>query len=167
MMEYSMSKYANFGLMIAASTAVMFFLMYLNTYAIDHVYWSETRAYMALVMGAAMAVIMLSFMLHMYANKTLNISILIGSAIVFAVALYLVRSQDTVEDVSYMKAMIPHHSIAIMTSTRAHIRDPRVRKLADGIIEAQVREIAEMKQLIADLKQKPVPLDAPDLSPKQ
>src|SRR5690606_13396815 len=52
---------------------------------------------------------------------------------------------------SYMRAMIPHHSIAIMTSERAQIRDPRVRKLADEIIEAQRREIAEMRYLIADL----------------
>lgn len=62
-----------------------------------------------------------------------------------------------------MKAMIPHHSIAIMTSERAHIRDSRVRKLADGIIEAQVKEIAEMKQLIADLSRNAPPAGAPDL----
>ena len=39
-----------------------------------------------------------------------------------------------------MKAMIPHHSIS-GADERAHLRDPRVRKLADEIIEAQVREI--------------------------
>jgi uncharacterized protein (DUF305 family) len=68
--------------------------------------------------------------------------------------LWLVRSQITVDDVSYMKAMIPHHSIAIMTSKRAHISDPRVRKLADDIISAQIREIDEMKQLIQELNKK-------------
>lgn len=149
-----MAKYIKFGAMIATSTVVMFILMYLNTYSIDHVYWSETRAFMALVMGAAMAVVMLLFMLGMYDNARANAAILAGSVIVFAGALYLVRSQDTVADVAYMKAMIPHHSIAIMTSRRAHISDPRVRKLADGIIEAQVREIGEMKALIADLQSK-------------
>ena len=82
---------------------------------------------------------------------------------VFALSLWLVRSQETVDDVSYMKAMIPHHSIAIMTSERAHIRDPEVRKLADGIIDAQVREIAEMKAMIARLEANPVPDGAPDL----
>jgi uncharacterized protein (DUF305 family) len=61
--------------------------------------------------------------------------------------------------------MIPHHSIAILTSERAHIRDPRVRKLADEIIEAQVSEIGEMKQLIADLERSPTAQDAPDLPP--
>ena len=133
----------------------MFILMYLNTYALEHVYFSETRAYMALVMGATMAVIMLAFMLGMYKNPALNIAIFVGSVLVFAGALYLVRSQVTVDQVSYMKAMIPHHSIAIMTSERADIRDPRVRKLADEIIEAQRREIGEMERLIADLEAGP------------
>ncbi|MBD8065697.1 DUF305 domain-containing protein [Devosia sp. PTR5] len=157
--------YGRFAAMIATSTVVMFGLMYLNTYALDHIFWSQTRAWMALVMGAAMAVIMLLFMLGMYKNKALNAAILIGAVVVFAGALWLVRSQQTVSDVDYMKAMIPHHSIAIMTSARAHIRDPRVRELADGIIEAQVREIGEMKSLIADLEANPPPSNAPDLPP--
>ena len=109
---------------------------------------------MALVMGAAMAVIMLLSMPKMYADGRMNIRIIGAAVAVFAVALWLVRSQKTVDDVSWMKAMIPHHSIAILTSERAHISDPRVRKLADGIIEAQRREITQMKALIVDLETK-------------
>ena len=105
-----------------------------------------------LVMGATMAAIMLGFMLRMHANPRANTAIFLGSAVVFAGALWLVRSQATVDDVSYMKAMIPHHSIAILTSQRARITDPRVRKLADTIIESQRREISEMKALITDLE---------------
>ena len=146
-----MNPYARFGLMIATSTVVMFALMYLNTYQLDHIFFSETRAYMALIMGATMAMVMMLFMLKMYPNRKINIAILATSVVVFAGSLWLVRSQATVDDVSYMRAMIPHHSIAILTSTRAKITDPRVRKLADEIIEAQVREIAEMKTLIDDL----------------
>ena len=145
-------SYARFAAMIATSTIVMFGLMYLNTYALDHVTFSETRTYMAILMGAVMAVIMLAFMLSMYTNKAVNIGIFVGALIVAAGSLFLVRSQVTVQDVSYMKAMIPHHSIAIMTSRRAELSDPRVRELADGIIEAQVREIAEMKALIEELE---------------
>ena len=136
--------------MIATSTVVMFGLMYLNTYAIDHGTFSETRVYMALLMGAVMAIVMLAFMLSMYRNRAVNIGIFVGAAAVFATSLWLVRSQTTVDDVSYMRAMIPHHSIAIMTSRRANIDDPKGRDLADGIIEAQVREIDEKKTLIAD-----------------
>lgn len=158
-------SYARFGAMIATSTVVMFGLMYLNTYTLDHVFFSQTRMWMALLMGAVMAVIMLGFMWGMYKNRTANIAILAVAAVAFAGSLWLVRSQETVSDVDYMKAMIPHHSIAVLTSTQAHIRDPRVRELADSIIAAQMREIAEMKQLIADLEQTPTPDSAPDLEP--
>ena len=158
-------SYIRFGLMILTSTVVMFILMYLNTYAWEHVFFSETRTYMAIMMGATMAVIMLAYMLGMYSNKGLNIAIFVGAIIVFALSLWLVRSQATVDDVSYMKAMIPHHSIAVLTSSRARIRDPRVRDLADRIIEAQEREIAEMKQLISALEESPPSPEAPVLSP--
>jgi type IV secretory pathway VirB3-like protein len=149
-----MKMYGRFAAMILTSTLVMFGLMYLNTYQADHAFFSETRSYMALIMGATMAIVMLSFMLHMYSNVTVNIIIYLVSIVIFAGSLWLVRSQTTVDDVSYMKAMIPHHSIAILTSERAQIRDPRVRQLADEIIEAQRREIDEMKMLINDLQDK-------------
>lgn len=155
--------YTRFLAMIATSTVVMFGLMYLNTYALDHIFYSQTRTWMAVYMGAVMAIIMLAFMWKMYDGTSKKLTIVGASLLVFAGSLYLVRSQETVDDVSYMRAMIPHHSIAIMTSERAQIRDPRVRALADDIIEAQVREIAEMKRLIADLEAQPVPSDAPIL----
>ena len=158
-------SYARFAAMIAVSTVVMFGLMYLNTYAIEHARFSETRAFMALVMGATMAGIMLLFMLKMYPDRRINLAILAGSVVVFAGALTLVRSQQTVGDVAYMKAMIPHHSIAILTSERAKIRDPRVRQLADEISAAQKREIGEMEALIEDLERQPTPKGAPVLAP--
>ncbi|WP_188053774.1 DUF305 domain-containing protein [Sphingosinithalassobacter sp. CS137] len=145
--------YLRFMAMIATSTVVMFFLMYVNTYDADHMTWSETRFWMAFVMGSAMMVVMMLFMWSMHKNKTKNFIILGVAAVVFALALWLVRSQTTVTDTEYMSAMIPHHSIAIMTSERAHIRDPRVRKLAHDIILAQRREIAQMKYLIADIEE--------------
>ncbi|MFM9425536.1 hypothetical protein RCH10_001972 [Variovorax sp. GrIS 2.14] len=149
-----MTPYKRFAAMVVVSTIVMFGLMYLNTFELDHVFFSETRAYMALLMGATMAVVMLAFMLHMLQNRGANVGIAVVSGLIFAASLWLVRSQATVDDVSYMRAMIPHHSIAIMTSKRAHITDPRVRKLADGIADTQVREIAEMKQLIQDIEKR-------------
>ena len=147
-----MASYKKFLTMVCTSTLIMFAFMYLNTYELDHVYFSQTRMYMALMMGATMAVVMLSFMKGMYKNARKNMAIYAGSALIFVISLLLVRSQATVDDVSWMKAMIPHHSIAILTSEHAHISDPRVRKLADGIIETQKKEIAEMKTLIEDLK---------------
>ena len=155
--------YGRFAAMVATSTVIMFILMYQATYQWAHVEYSQTRMWMAVVMGAAMGAIMLGFMWSMYRNRKANLAVLGGCVVVFLLALWLVRSQETVDDVAYMKAMIPHHSMAILNSERAQIRDPEVRKLADGIIDAQVREITEMKRMIARLKANPVPDNAPVL----
>lgn len=150
-MKQEKKAYINFGAMIVTAMVAMFGLMYLNTYELSHVQWSETRFYMTFIMGAAMAAIMLTFMRGMYSDRRMNLAIYLGSLVVFLLALFLVRSQTTVQDESYMRAMIPHHSIAIMTSERAEIRDMRVRELADEIIEAQRREIKEMNWLLEDI----------------
>ena len=144
--------YLRFAAMIATSTVAMYVMMYLNTWSFDHIYWSQTRAWMALYMGAGMAIIMLGYMLDMYPVRALNIAILAAAVLVFGASVYLLRSQRTVDDLAWMRAMIPHHSIAILTSERAQITDPRVRDLADQIIQTQRREIDLMRQLIVDLE---------------
>ncbi len=151
-----MKPYRNFVLMILVSSALMFVLMYLNTDQFDHVWFSQTRLFMTFIMAGSMALVMLLFMRHMYTNRKANLLVIVASVALMGAGLGLVRSQVTVGDVAWMKAMIPHHSIAILTSERAHIRDPRVRQLADGIIDAQRREIAQMETLIQDLRARPV-----------
>ena len=151
--QQTRSKYLTFAAMILTSMVAMFGLMYLNSYEISHVRWSETRFYMTFIMGAAMAVIMLTFMRGMYTSNKTNLAIYLGSLVVFLSALFLVRSQTTVEDQSWMRAMIPHHSIAILTSENAQIEDVRVQELADEIILAQRREIQEMNWLIQDIQE--------------
>ena len=145
-------SYGRFFAMIAASTLAMFILMYSTVFSLDHVWFSSTKTLMAIYMGATMAVIMLAFMLKMYSDKKKNVAIFAGSAVVFIAALWVFRAQAVVGDVAWMEQMIPHHSLAILTSERANISDPRVRRLADEIILAQRREIAEMEALIGDLE---------------
>lgn len=147
-----MNKYLKFFLMIATSTLLMFFMMYFNLFSFSHFFFSQTRLFMALMMGAAMAIIMLVFMWKMYPNKKANVVILCGSLLLFAGSLFMVRSQTAVDDVAWMKAMIPHHSIAILTSSRANLTDPEVKELAKKILEAQEAEIDEMKELIEKLE---------------
>lgn len=147
-----MKKYWKFLLMIGVSTVVMFGMMYLNVYALDHIFFSRTRVFMALMMGAVMAVIMLLFMWKMYENKKINVMILAASLLVFAGSLFMVRSQTTVNDTAWMKAMIPHHSITILTSKRADLKDPEVKKLAEEIIQAQEEEIDKMKKMIKEME---------------
>ncbi|TKL06417.1 DUF305 domain-containing protein [Enterococcus sp. ARL09-542] len=147
-----MKQYVRFGVMILVSTVVMFGMMYLNVFQWDHVFYSQTRLFMALMMGAVMAMIMLLFMWKMYENKKWNLAILAVSVLVFCGSLFMVRSQTAVDDVKWMKAMIPHHSIAILTSTNAAIKDPEVKELADDIIQTQKEEIEKMKEMIERLE---------------
>ena len=145
-------KWTTFFAMIATSIVTMFVLKYSNVYETGHIWFSQTRMWMALMMGMAMMVIMLGFMWGMYKTLTTKIIVVVAAIAGFFLFLFLARSQATVEDEAWMKAMIPHHSIAVLTSRRAEISDPRVRKLADAIIEAQVKEIAEMKLLLEDIE---------------
>ena len=148
--------YSRFFLMLAVSLVAMYAVMYLNVYEWDHVYFSLTRVYMALLMLVPMTLIMIGFMWSMYPDKQRNALIMGGSLVAFVVVLTMVRSQTFVGDTLWMKAMIPHHSIAIMVSKRADIKDPEVRQLADSIITAQEREIKQMKRMLTRLAKEPV-----------
>ncbi|MDN3491726.1 DUF305 domain-containing protein [Winogradskyella bathintestinalis] len=147
-------KYGKFFAMIITSMLAMFLLMYTHSYQIvDHFWFSETRLFMTIIMGGSMIIIMLLYMHNMYKNTKANIAILGLGAIMIVGGIWLVRSQMTVTDTDYMEGMIPHHSIAVLTSERAMIKDVRVRKLADDIIKAQRKEIMEMAWLIKDIKE--------------
>lgn len=147
-------SWTRFAAMIATSTVIMFFLMYQLVYASEHATFSMNRLLSSLIMGAVMTVVMLAFMWKMYQGQTAKVVVL-AIAVLAAVGLLAAnRSQAWVGDVAFMKAMIPHHSIAINNARKASISDPRVRELADKIITSQVREIAEMKSLIRDIDSK-------------
>ena len=157
------SSYKKFFGMIGTSMILMYILMYLNSYQIfGHAWFSETRLFMTLIMGSVMTVVMLTFMRRMYANRKVNLAIYAGAVLLLLSSVWLVRSQITVSDVDYMEGMIPHHSIAILTSERAQIEDLRVRELADEIIAAQRREIKEMEWLIADIREHGAATDQED-----
>ncbi|MBX3624807.1 MAG: DUF305 domain-containing protein [Rhizobacter sp.] len=144
--------WGRFFAMIATSTIVMFPLMYQLVYSAEHATFSLTRLVSSLVMGCVMAIIMLAFMWKMYAGPVAKLAVLGGAIVVGVGVLAINRQQSLIGDVDFMRSMIPHHSIAINNARRADIRDPRVRKLADGIISSQVKEIAEMKLLVDDIE---------------
>ena len=144
--------WGRFFAMIAVSTAIMFPLMYQLVYTPNHATFSLTRLVSSVVMGCVMAVIMLAFMWKMYGGQAAKFAVLIG-AIVLGLAVPAINRQQTlIGDVAFMNSMIPHHSIAINNARKSDIRDPRVRRLADDIIRAQVKEIAQMKLLVNDIE---------------
>lgn len=140
--------------MLLVSFTTMYIVMFLNVDSWGHVMLSLTRSYMALLMTLPMALSMLFFMWPMYKNKGANYTIIAGAIAAFIICLSLLRSQTPISDVQYMKAMIPHHSSAIMVSQKATLLDPETQALAKGIIESQKREISEMQAIIARLEAK-------------
>lgn len=148
------SNYATFILMLICSGISMYVTMYFNTYEFGHIYFSWTRMYMTFIGVGGMAIVMFLFMRKMYRDKIKNASIIIGSVLLIFISTYLVRQQLPISDVKWMKAMIPHHSIAVLTSSRAQLKDPEVKRLAEQIIKAQEREITEMKRMIQRLEDK-------------
>lgn len=151
-MENNKTPYLKFFVMLLVSGIIMYFIMFLNIFQINHYSSSLTRLYMTLLMVAPMAITMLLFMWKMYNNKKLNIVILITSSCVFLVSLFFLRNQAFISDVQWMKAMIPHHSSAILTSSNAKFENEKVQKLATDIIETQKREIDMMKKYINEIE---------------
>lgn len=146
-------SYLRFAAMIATAVVVMYGVMFIDTYALDHVQWSESRMYMAITMGGVMTLVMLGWMSNMYRNRTVNLAIVGATILVLAGSIYLDRAQTTIEDKAFMNSMIPHHSMAILRAERAGFTDVRVCELAIAISEAQRREIDEMEWLINDIEE--------------
>ncbi|KGO86631.1 hypothetical protein Q765_10440 [Flavobacterium rivuli WB 3.3-2 = DSM 21788] len=149
------NSYKKLGLMLAVSFLIMYGVMFLNVDSADHIYLSLTRTYMSLLMVCPMAILMLVFMPMMYKNKKWNTGIIISAVVVFGCSLVFMRDQVLVSDVQYMKAMIPHHSSAILTSKHANLKDPEVKKLSEQIIKSQEEEIQQMKAAINRLQSQP------------
>ncbi len=146
------NHYSRMAVMLLISFVIMYGVMFLNVDSLDHIYLSTTRTYMALLMVAPMALLMLLLMPRMYPKKGTNVVIGVVAVAVFGLALAGLRTQTPVDDIQYMKAMIPHHSSAIMTSKHASIHDPEVKALSEQIINSQEREIAEMKAMLARMR---------------
>lgn len=144
--------YLRFGAMILTAMVVMYWTMFVTSWELSHVRWSESRVFMALTMGGTMGLVMLAWMLNMYRDARANVAIVVASLLLFGGAVFLDRSQTTVDDTSFMSGMIPHHSLAITRSERFENEDVRVCELAVAISEAQRREIFEMDWLIDDIE---------------
>ena len=152
MEKHNSGSYRKFALMMLTSFVIMYAVMFLNVDRLEHIFLSHTRTYMTLLMIAPMAITMLLFMWTIYKNKTLNYLITGGAVVIGLVTFWALRKQTPIGDVQWMKAMIPHHSSAIMVSQEADLEDPEVRALAKEIIEAQEREIVQMEKLIYRLQ---------------
>ncbi len=137
--------YRSFFIQLGISAIAMFLAMYAMIASLAHFSFNLNNLYMTLVMVAPMAVIMLLFMAGMYKDKRMNAIILVVSAVVFVGALLGIRTQTPIGDIELVRAMIPHHSGAILMCEQAKLADPEIDKLCEGIIASQEQGIAQMQ----------------------
>lgn len=134
--------------MLCISFVIMYLVMFLNLDKPDHFYLNINRLYMAVLMVAPMAVVMLAFMRSMYRSRKHNLAIVAASIVLTAGSFFMLRSQAFIDEEQFMRSMIPHHSSAILVSQEATITDPEVKRLSRQIIESQKKEIDEMKKIL-------------------
>ena len=143
------SAYVMLGLNLLLSAIIMYFVMFTMIDGLPEFYHNLNMTYMALMMVAPMAILMLVMMGSMYRNRKLNLIIGLGFTVVFIAAFGAMREQAAIGDRQFLRSMIPHHSGAILMCREASLRDPELRGLCDEIIKSQRQEIARMKELLA------------------
>lgn len=132
------------------SFVVMYLLMYSMADRLSNVYFNLSNVYMTGLMAGSMLPIMLLTMRGMFGEKRFNLALWLFSLIILGLSWFLLRSEAGVGDAQFLRAMIPHHSAAIQMCNESAISDPRVKKLCEGIISSQEREITEMKTLLEE-----------------
>ena len=148
----SATPYRNLILMLLLSFAAMYGLMYAMVDSFANVYMNLNQVYMALVMAASMGPIELLVMRAMYADKRFNALLMAVTSAVLIVSWLLIRQQIAIGDAQFLRSMIPHHGGAILMCQEAPVSDPRITALCRSIIESQRSEIAQMKQLLDELR---------------
>lgn len=150
MSEKSMgaSQYRMFGLNMAVSLVIMYFVMFTMIYSLKELYNNLNTFYMALMMAAPMGILMLWMMNRMFINARLNMVLYVAFSLIFILAYFGVRSQALVGDKQFLRSMIPHHSGAILMCEQASIQDPEIKSLCTNIIISQKQEIEKMKELL-------------------
>ena len=148
-MKMSKSPYRMFALNLGLSAVFMYFVMYTMIDRTAELYNNLNNVYMTAMMVMSMAIVMLLLMPAMFPNKRFNLILYAAFAIAFVVAFAGMRTQALVGDRQFLRAMIPHHSGAVLMCQRSTIRDPEIVALCDEIVSGQKREIAQMKAILA------------------
>lgn len=146
--------YMMFALNVVLSFVIMYLGMFAMIWSTAHFFNNLNMVYMSLIMLAPMTIAMLLTMGMMLKNMKLNMILYAAFALVFVLSFWAMRAQGAVGDRQFIRAMIPHHSGAILMCNRASLRDQEIRDICfkpNGIVDSQTREIAQMKQILQRL----------------
>jgi uncharacterized protein (DUF305 family) len=135
--------------MTALSFIAMYVLMYAMVDRLSSAIPNWNQAYMAALMTSPMLVLELLLMHGMYADRRLNVILLIGGLVLGVVSFAAIRQQTLIKDRQFLRSMIPHHSGAILMCLEARISDPEIRALCRTIVASQRQEVDQMRGLLA------------------
>ena len=143
--------YARFAIELTADFAVMYLVMYAMIATLNNFFLNLNNVYMTMMMVAPMSIIMLVSMRSMFPSRRINWTIAAVAVVAFASSFYGMRTQAAINDREFLRAMIPHHSGAILMCEQASLTNPQVIELCGEIVPAQQEEIARMKVLLERL----------------
>lgn len=142
------SSYRMLGWMMLVHFIYMYIAMYSMVYSFGEVYLNSNTFYMTALMVAPMSAAMILMMSSMYKNRSQNIVWIVGSVGAFILFWTFMRTQAFVGDKQFVRAMIPHHSGALLMCGKAQLSDPELILLCKQIIEGQESEISQMKRIL-------------------
>ncbi len=143
--------YLMLALNLGLSLVIMYLAMFAMIWTSGEFIQNVNFFYMALVMWAPMAIVMLLTMGSMYQNKKLNLVLYAAFGLILVLSYTAIRNQTLVGDRQFLRSMIPHHSGAILMCTKASLKDAEIKQLCSEIIPAQQREVDQMKQIMTRL----------------
>jgi hypothetical protein len=143
------SHYGMLGLNLGLSAVIMYLVMFTMIDSTGEFYNNIDNVYMTLMMVSPMAILMLLMMGSMYTNRALNLVLYAAFAAIFILSFVGMRTQALVGDDQFLRAMIPHHSGAILMCREARISDPEIAALCARIRQSQKEEIDQMKAVLA------------------
>lgn len=143
------AHYGKLALTLSINAVLMFLIGYVMIDRLDHFYANINAVYMTLLMVAPMAILMLLVMRSMFPNVRLNVALHAGFALLFIGVFLLTRTQTPVDDIQFLRSMIPHHSSAILMCEQSSITNPEIVALCDEIVQSQREEIEQMQAILA------------------
>ena len=143
------NHYGRLAIELTLDFVVMYLVMFTMIATLSHFRFNLNNVYMTLMMVAPMTIIMLVSMRSMFPSQRLNGLIIAGATAVFLLSFLGMRTQAGIGNSEFLRAMIPHHSGAIMMCEQASITDPEILALCQEITKSQKAEIAQMEAILA------------------
>mgnify|MGYP001628125033 CR=1 FL=1 len=110
-----------FATLVVVSTGVMFGIMHLNSFALDHMQGAQTLMWLAVYIGGSAALISLGLLAGVFTHPKANIAIVAGSLLALAIGLGAERMHPPAKELAQVDAAVQERQEAETTAHRIKI----------------------------------------------